>query len=160
MKGKPMVAKPLLCAVLLLGFSSEAHALCRDDLKDLRPAIDHMKYSDPQRYAWAISWWGKAQEAEPGSETECLNFLAQARKALHDPIAAVVSCQGPNAYLPNCQTVLQGGFAPVGPAQALEVGGIAGGGGAPGGAGTPAFTPPGSPTQPGPTEATGTDRTN
>jgi hypothetical protein len=40
MKGKPMVAKPLLCAVLLLAFSSEAHALCRDDLKDLKPRID------------------------------------------------------------------------------------------------------------------------
>ncbi|HUC65057.1 MAG TPA: hypothetical protein VMA53_06505 [Stellaceae bacterium] len=153
-----MVAKSLLCAALLLTFSTEAHALCRDDLKDLRPSIDNVKLSDPQRYQLALTWWGRAQEAEPGSESECLNFLAQARKALFSSLPVLANCTGPNAFLPSCQqnfdpTLVNGGFAPVGPVQALEVGG----GGAAGGP-APAFNPPGSPTTPGPTEATGTDR--
>jgi hypothetical protein len=157
MKGKPMVAKSLLCAAFLLAFSTEAHALCRDDLSDMKPRIDQVKLSDPQRYQLAITWWGRAQEAEPGSESECLNFLAQARKALFGPLPVLVNCNGPNAYLPNCQLDVQnanGGFTPVGPAQALGgVGGIGGGGGA-----APPFNPPGSPSTPGSTEATGTDR--
>jgi hypothetical protein len=150
-----MVAKSLLCAAVLLAFSTEAHALCRDDLKDLQATIEHMKYSAPQRYQLALAWWGKAQEAEPGSETECLNFLAQARKALYGPFPVLANCDATNAHLPECQNVQQAndGVQPAGPVQGL--GGIGGGGGA-----AAPFTPPGSPTQPGPTEATGTDRTN
>jgi hypothetical protein len=155
-----MVVKPLLCAALLLAFSTEAHALCRDDLKDLRPRIDNVKLSEPQRYQLALTWWGRAQEAEPGSESECLNFLSQARKALFGSLPVLANCNGPNAYLPNCQQNLDlanvnGGFAPVGPVQALDAGGIGGGGG---GGPAPAFNPPGSPSTPGPTQATGTDR--
>jgi hypothetical protein len=149
-----MVAKSLLCAAVLLAFSTEAHALCRDDLKDLQATIEHMKYSAPQRYQLGLAWWGRAQEAEPGSETECLNFLAKARKALFGPLPVLANCDATNAYLPECQNVQQGndGFVQaVGPVQAL-------GGGGGGGANAP-FTPPGSPTQQGPTEATGTDRT-
>jgi hypothetical protein len=152
-----MVVKLFLCAAVLLAFSTEAHALCRDDIKDVQTTMDNMKYSAPQRYQLALAWWGKAQEAEPGSETECLNFLAQARKALFGPLPVLANCDATNAYLPECQNV-QGNYGFVqaaGPVQALGGGG--GGGG--GGVNTP-FTPPGSPTQPGPTEATGTDRTN
>jgi hypothetical protein len=151
-----MVAKSLLCAAVLLAFSTEAHALCRDDIKDLQPTMEHMKYSAPQRYQLALAWSGKALEAEPGSETECLNFLAQARKALFGPLPVLANCDATNAYLPECHQNQQpndGFVQPAGPVQALGgVGGV--------GAVTEPFTPPGSPTQPGPTEATGTDRTN
>jgi hypothetical protein len=114
-----------------------------------------VKLSEPQRYQLAITWWGRAQEAEPGSESECLNFLTQARKALFGSLPILANCNGPNAYLPNCQLDVpnvNGGFTPVGPVQALGVGGIGGGGAA------PPFNPPGSTTTPGSTEATGTDR--
>jgi hypothetical protein len=150
-----MVAKSLLCAAVLLAFSTEAHALCRDDIKDLQATMEHMKYSAPQRYQLALAWWGKALEAEPGSETECLNFLTQARKALFGPLPVLTNCDATNAYLPEChQNVPYDGFVqPVGPVQAI--GGVGGAGGA-----TQPFTPPGSPTQPGPTEATGTGRAN
>jgi hypothetical protein len=99
----------------------------------------------------------KPLEAEPGSETECLNFLAQARKALFGPLPVPANCDATNAYLPECHQNVQqpndGFVPPAGPVQAL--GGVGGAG-----AVTEPFTPPGSPTQPGPTEATGTDRTN
>jgi hypothetical protein len=155
-----MVAKLVVCAAVLLAFSAEAHALCRDDIKDVQATMEHMKYSAPQRYQLALAWWGKAQEAEPGSETECLNFLAQARKALFGPLPVLANCDATNTSLPECQNV-QGNYGVVQPTGAVQALGGGGGGAALGGGGanTP-FTPPGSPTQPGPTEATGTDRTD
>lgn len=121
-----MVARTALCAALLLGFTAHAHALCRDDLSELKPRIDHVKNSSPQRYALALKWWGRAQEAEPGSEVECLNFAARVRKALTEPIPEIASCAGPNAYLPNCQNgVLQNGNMgmPPGGGPMLPIGG-------------------------------------
>lgn len=98
-----MVAKSILCAALLLSLATPAHALCRDDLKDIKPRIDSLKKPNPQRYYLALKWYGRAVEAEPGSEVECLNFLAMTRKAVFEPITEIAGCAGPNAYLPNCQ---------------------------------------------------------
>jgi hypothetical protein len=119
----------LSAAVLLL--STQAQAMCRDDIKELKPRIDRLKNSEPERYNLAKRWWGRAQEAEPGSETECSNFIDRTRKALIMPIGQAENC-GANAgatYQARC-----------GP------GGNKGGGGYGGGpaAATP-FTPPGSP---------------
>jgi hypothetical protein len=147
-----MMVKSALCAGMLLLLSAPAHALCRDDLKDLKPRIDHARTASPQRYYLALKWWGRAQEAEPGSEVECLNFLAKARKALFGPLPEIAACDQPNTYLPACQN---GGrinadtaIGPVGPIDMLG----GGGGGVP-------FHPPGSVGGPDPGgEATGTDR--
>ncbi|MGO8921234.1 MAG: hypothetical protein ACLQJR_35570 [Stellaceae bacterium] len=149
-----MVSRTALGALLLVFLSTQAHALCRDDLAEMKPRIDHVKTASPQRYALAIKWWGRAQEAEPGSEVECLNFLALARKALTQPVAEIANCAGPNAYLPNCQNGGTGmgpppGIGAVGPTLPIGGGGGGGQGVAPvapitqGGATTP-FNPPGS----------------
>ncbi len=123
-----MVARIALCAAVLLALSAPAHALCRDDLTQLKPRIDQIKTASPQRYFLALKWWGRAQQAEPGSEVECLSFAARARKALTEPIPDIATCTGPNAYLPNCENgVVQygaPGMAPgAGPVQPLGGGG-------------------------------------
>jgi len=127
-----MVAKTALCVALLLSLATQAHAMCKDELTELKPSIDRTKTANPQRYALAIKWWGRAQEAEPGSEVECLNYLARARKAMTEPVAEIANCDGPNAYLPNCQNgVMRNGdmgVAPGGPMQAIGGGGAGNGG--------------------------------
>jgi hypothetical protein len=153
-----MIARTALFASLIMSLSVQAHALCRDDLKDLKPRIDQAKVGDLQRYYLAEKWWGRALEAEPGSESECLNYLARAEKALRDPLPAAADCTGTNANLAQCQN---GGVGAAygGPAQPFGFGGGIGGaagGGAPAaaaaaqpaapvtsGSSTP-FTPPGS----------------
>ena len=151
-----MIARTALFAGLIMCLSAQAHALCRDDLKDLKPHIDQIKTSDPQRYWLAEKWYGRALEAEPGSEVECDNFVARARKALQDPLPAAADCTGTNANLAQCQN---GGIGAAygGPAQPFTFGGGIGGaggvGGAPAAAAQPAapvtagsstpFTPPG-----------------
>src|SRR6185312_14842785 len=98
-----MLARPVLYAILLLSLSVPAHALCRDDLKELRPRIDHVRTSNPPRYYLALKWWGRAVEAEPGSEVQCLNFPAKARNARSAPLPEPPACASPNAYLPSCK---------------------------------------------------------
>jgi hypothetical protein len=150
-----MIARTALFAGLIISLSAQAHALCRDDLKDIKPRIDQTKIEDQQRYYLAKKWYGRALEAEPGSESECLNFLARAKKALQDPLPAAADCTGTNANLAPCQN---GGIGAAygGPAQPFGFGGGIGGvGGAPAaaaaaqpaapvtsGSSTP-FTPPG-----------------
>ena len=63
----------LLAALALL--STPAGASCQDDIQDMKPRIDRLKNSEPQRYMLATRWWGRAVEAQPGSETECTNFI-------------------------------------------------------------------------------------
>jgi len=133
----------ILCAALAL-VSTEAQALCRDELKDMKPRIDRLKNSEPQRYTLAMRWWGRAQEAEPGSELECSNFVERARKALIMPMEQANDCNGTNAWQPRCaqggNMAGAGGYG--GPAGNFALGGGGGGGG--GGAAPVPFTPPGS----------------
>lgn len=152
-----MIARTVIFASLIMSLSVGAHALCRDDLKDLKPRIDQAKVGNMQRYWLAEKWYGRALEAEPGSEVECLNFVARAEKALRDPLPAAADCTGTNANLAQCQN--GGGVGPAygGAMQPFGIGGGVGGGGgatvgaaavqpaAPVTAGSPApFTPPGS----------------
>jgi hypothetical protein len=148
-----MITRTALFASLIMSLSVEAHALCRDDLKDLKPHIDQIKTSDPQRYWLAEKWYGRALEAEPGSEVECLNFVARSQKALRDPLPAFADCTGTNANLAQCHAVGQA----YGAAPPFDAGfGVGGAGGGPAaaapvqpagpvssGSSTP-FTPPGS----------------
>src|SRR5260370_32890748 len=67
----------------------------------MKPRIDRIKNSEPQRYMLATRWWGRAVEAEPGSELECTNFIERARKALAMPMEAN-DCNGANAHLMRC----------------------------------------------------------
>lgn len=157
-----MLARLMLCAGLLFATDAPAHALCRDDIKELKPLIERLKQVSPQRYRLALIWWGDAVEAERGSETECLHFLAMARKALHDPLPQIAACDAPNMSLPRCQN---GGApeigmgVPVQPVDAIGGGlGLGAGGGGGGGAGGASFTPPGSPTIGTRGEATGNER--
>jgi hypothetical protein len=154
-----MIARMALFASLVLSLSAPAHALCRDDLNELKPRIDQAKVGNLQRYYLAEKWYGRALEAEPGSESECLNYVARAEKALRDPLPAAADCTGTNANLPQCQN---GGVGAAygGPTQAFSfggggIGGMGGGGGtAAAAAAQPAgpvtsgtstpFTPPGS----------------
>jgi hypothetical protein len=159
-----MIAKLALCAALLAAVCAPAHARCRDDLNTLKPRIDRLKYVSPQRYRLALLWWGKAVEAEPGSETECLHFVAMTRKALFSPIEEIAACDEPNMALPRCQNPGGQDFGiNVGPVEPVDAIGLGGGGGGQvgaagaGGAGAP-FTPPGSPTTGTGVEATGRDR--
>ncbi len=118
----------MLCAALAL-VSTQAQARCRDDIQDMKPRIDRIKNAEPQRYWLAMRWWGRAVEAEPGSELECTTFVERA------------------PYAPRCAHGGAGGAAYGGPGAAGAGGGFALGGGGGGGAGgKPAvpFTPPGS----------------
>lgn len=135
----------MLCAALAL-LSTQAQARCRDDIQDTKPRIDRIKNAEPQRYMLAMRWWGRAVEAERGSELECSNFIERARKALTMPMEAN-DCAGANAQLMRCAQGGKGaGYG--GPGAPGAGGGFALGGG--GGAGGPAgaaavpFTPPGS----------------
>jgi hypothetical protein len=128
----------VLCAALAL-ISAQAQARCRDELQDMKPRIDRLKHTQQQRYYLALRWWGRALEAEPGSELECSNFLERARKALTMPMEQADNCA--TTYQPRC--------APGGNMAGGNVagGGYAGGaalGGGGGGAAQVPFTPPGS----------------
>jgi hypothetical protein len=149
-----MIAKALFYTAILLALATPAQASCKDDLADLKPRIDHLKSQNLQRYYLATKWWGRALEAEPGSETECDSYLARARKALTDPLPVAAACAGPNAYAPACQ---DGGRARGGGGGAMPFGDMdLGGGGGRGGVapvapvapvtstGALPFTPPGS----------------
>lgn len=142
-----MVLRMALGAAALVALSTQAQAMCKDDLDALKPRIEHLKTADPQRYSLAERWWGRALEAQPGSEVECLNFVARARKALTDPVPEIADCTGPNALLPNCQGPVRTGDMGVGPAGPVEA--IGGGGGAVAAGpttqgGSPQLAPPGS----------------
>ncbi|HUC69392.1 MAG TPA: hypothetical protein VMA53_28495 [Stellaceae bacterium] len=141
-----MIARTALFASLFLSLSAQAHALCRDDLQDLKPRIDQTKVGNLQRYWLAEKWYGRALEAEPGSESECLNYVARAEKALRDPLPAAADCTGTNANLAQCQNNGVGG-AYGGPTQpfAFGAGGLGGGGG---GGGAPAAAAAAQPTAP------------
>jgi hypothetical protein len=148
-----MTARMLLCTAILMSMASQAHALCKDDLVEMKPRIDHMKTADPQRYYLALKWWGRAVEAQPGSEVECDNFLARARKALLDPLPAMANCAGADADLAACQNGGVVAGEPVMPVMPIGAGdlGAGGGGGAvtatapvTAGGGAVPFTPPGS----------------
>jgi hypothetical protein len=147
-----MIARMAIFASLIMSLSVGAHALCRDDLKDLKPRIDQTKVGNPQRYWLAEKWYGRALEAEQGSEVECLNFAARAEKALREPLPTAADCTGTNANLAQCQN--GGGVGPAygAPMQTFGIAGGGGGGGAAAvqpappvtaGNSTP-FTPPGS----------------
>jgi hypothetical protein len=125
-----MIARMAIFMSLIMSLSVEAHALCRDDLKDLKPRIDQAKVGNSQRYWLAEKWYGRALEAEPGSEVECLNFVARAEKALRDPLPAAADCTGTNANLAQCQN--GGGVGPAysAPMQTFAIGGGGGAGGA------------------------------
>lgn len=150
-----MVARWLLCAALLLPLAAPAHAACRDDVTDLKPRIDRIKTASPQRYYIALKWWGRAQEAEGGSEVECLNYVARARRALIEQLPQIADCLGANAYLAQCQN--PGGAGAAQPVTAAGLGGNPGFGpvGQLGGGGGGLV---GSTTQTNSVQATGTDR--
>ena len=139
--------KLLLLSAAVMLLSTEAHAMCRDDIKDMKPRIDRLKNSEPQRYNLALRWWGRAQEAEPGSEVECSNFIDRARKAMIMPIDQAANC-GANAGATYQARCAQGGMGGGGYGGGGFAFGPAGGGGGGGGGGGPAapapFTPPGS----------------
>jgi hypothetical protein len=144
-----MIARFFLAVSALLLVSTQASALCRDDLKEVKPRIDHMKTVNQTRYYVALKWWGRALEEQNGSESACVTYLTRAKKALFDPLPEVNNCYGPNAYLPQCQNggMPAGGPAYAPPGFALGNGGGGGGGVAPVGPVTagpaPSFTPPG-----------------
>jgi hypothetical protein len=128
----------VLCAAVAL-VSTQAQAMCRDDIRDMKPRIDRIKNSEPQRYWLAMRWWGRAVEVEPGSELECTNSVEKARKALAMPMEQANNCNAANTYLPRCTP---GGLGaayggPGAPAAGFDLGGA-------GGPNTPVFTPPGS----------------
>ncbi|HWG78420.1 MAG TPA: hypothetical protein VN681_01530 [Stellaceae bacterium] len=139
--------KLLLLSATFLLLSTEAQAMCRDDIKEMKPRIDRLKNSEPQRYYLAMRWWGRAQEAEPGSETECSNFIDRARKAMIMPIDQAANC-GANAgatYQARCAPGGGNMGGNYGGGPGFAYGPIGGGGGGGGGAAAPPpFTPPGS----------------
>jgi hypothetical protein len=128
----------MLCAALAL-LSTQAQARCRDELQDMKPRIDRLKNSEPQRYTLALRWWGRGLAAEPGSELECSNFVERARKALTMPMDQANNCNGTNAYQARCAQ----GRNPAGGGYGGPGGNFALGGGGGGPAPVP-FTPPGS----------------
>ncbi len=135
----------LVCCALALA-STQAQAACRDDLKDVRPRVDHLKSANLARYQIANRWWVLGQEASGSDEVQCLNYYTRVMKALNEPIEQVNNCLGPNAYLPQCYN---GGPNPAVGTYGAVVGGAGGGGaggggGAAGNAGQTPFNPPGS----------------
>ena len=141
--------KLLLLSAAALLLSTGAQAMCRDDIKELKPRIDRLKNSEPQRYNLAMRWLGRAQEAEPGSELECSNFIERARKAMIMPIDQAANCAANKGatYQARCAqgggNMGAGGYGGDG---GFAFGPVGGGGGGGGGAAAPVpFTPPGSP---------------
>jgi hypothetical protein len=143
-----------VCCALALT-CSQAWASCQDNLQDIRPRVDNLKFSNKPRYLIADRWWVLAQEAAPLDEVQCLNFYARVVKALNEPIPQVNNCLGPNAYLPQCegagagQAFVQGTQFGGGGVIGAAIGGVGGGGGAAaagplGTTATQPFTPPGS----------------
>ena len=130
----------LAAAALLVG-STQAQALCKEDLKDMEPRLQRLKTTNKERYGLASKWYGLALEYEPISEVQCRVYYLRAQKAMTDPIIEVNDCAGPNAYLPRCNN---GGLPPGGPAYAPPGFGALGAGGGGGGGGR------GGPVQPGP----------
>lgn len=76
-----------ICAALLLT-SAQSFARCSDDLQQLKPRIDRIKFSDKQRYALANKWFGEAETAEPYDELQCHNYYMRASRALTEPMDA------------------------------------------------------------------------
>jgi uncharacterized membrane protein YgcG len=137
--------KLLLLSAAVLLLSTGAQAMCRDDIKELKPRVDRLKNSEPQRYNLAMRWLGRAQEAEPGSELECSNFVERTRKVMIMPIDQAANCAANNGatYQARCDQGggnMGGGYGGGGGFAFGPVGGGGGGGPAP----VP-FTPPGSP---------------
>ena len=97
-----------MCVALLLA-STYAHAACRDDLRQLKPRVERIKFSDKERYALANKWLGAAEKAEPHDEVQCQSYYIRALRALKQPMDAPTN----NAAVPG------GGagssVAPVGP---------------------------------------------
>jgi hypothetical protein len=54
-----------MCVALLM--STHSYAACRDDLKQLKPRVDRMKFSDRERYALANKWFGAARPGGHGT---------------------------------------------------------------------------------------------
>jgi hypothetical protein len=136
-----MIARMAVFAGLVMSLSVQAHAMCKDDIQDLLPRVNHAKAVDLQRYALVEKWYGRALEVEPDSEIECLNFIARAKKALEEPLPATADCTGPNANTPQCQ----GGAVGGGFGGAIPPFGVAGVGGAGGGGMAPAAAQPAAP---------------
>ena len=114
-------------AALLPCVSTQVHAMCSDDLKDMRPRIDVLKTKDLPRYDVALRWWTRAMDAEPGSEVECLGLLHRAGIALSQPIPEISSCISRNADPPNCQSgTPNAGEPPVAPVTSIGGGGGSG----------------------------------
>jgi hypothetical protein len=135
----------ILCCALALTCSQAAWASCQDDLQQIRPRVDNLKFSNKPRYAIANRWWVLAQEDAPKDEVGCLNYYARVVKAINEPIAEINNCIGPNQYLDRCQATGPGGVG-----QGMNFGtevGMAGGGGAVGGGGG-ATGPVGAPAGP------------
>jgi len=133
--------KLLMLSAALALISTQAQALCRDDIKNLKPQIERIKNSDKQRYYLAEQWWGRAVEAEPGSELECSNFIERAHKAMTMPLQQADNCNGANANQARC---LQGGKPGAPGYGAPGIGNFALGGGGGGGGGAVPFVPPGA----------------
>jgi len=111
----------LLCCAVFVLLSFEAHAHCKDDLKELKPRIERIKVSNKERYALASKWWTLADKSEPTSELECHNYYLRASRALSQPLENVNNCLGPNVQLARCATgapppALNADRGPAGPA--------------------------------------------
>ena len=104
-----------MCVALLL-MSIHAYAACRDDLQQLKPRVERIKFSDKERYALANKWLGAAEKAEPHDEVQCQSYYIRALRALKQPMDAPTN----NAAVPG------GGagssVAPVGPVTQPPVG--------------------------------------
>ena len=108
--------------ILLLLTSTQGYAACKDDLQQLKPRIERIKFSDKQRYTVANKWMGEAEKAQPLSESECHNYYIRASRALTQPMDAGAALPGGGAGSSR---------APVGPVTEAPVP-----------QGAPAFTPP------------------
>jgi hypothetical protein len=73
-------------SVVLLVTSAQAYAACSDDLQQLKPRIDRIKFSDKERYALANKWFGAAEKVEPYDELQCHNYYIRASRALTQPL--------------------------------------------------------------------------
>jgi hypothetical protein len=79
-----------MCVALLLA-STYAHAACRDDLKQLKPRVERIKFSDKERYALANKYYGEAEKAAPYDELQCHNYYIRASRALTQPMDAATN---------------------------------------------------------------------
>jgi hypothetical protein len=85
MRGTPILG------IFLVFISTQAHALCKDEVQELQPRIEQLRLknnkADHDRYGLAKQWSDLALiEGTTGDEMDCRTYLIRAQRVLRPPL--------------------------------------------------------------------------